>query len=99
MSRPARSVPSQCVLDAFSLNKDTALKRIAGIVHVLDIGGAPVPEAAGVEAMLQGALRRASEESALLAETEKTFDLLYDAYFQSPADASAQLKGASGRAG
>ena len=78
----ASQVTYEVLLDAFGLTKDAALKRIAGIVHALDIGGAPVPEAAGVEAMLQGALRRASEESALLGETEKTFDLLYDAYFQ-----------------
>ena len=78
----ASQVTYEVLLDSFALGKDAALKRIAGIVHALDIGGAPVPEAAGVEAMLQGALRRASEEGALLAETEKTFDLLYDAYFQ-----------------
>ncbi len=78
----ANQVTYEVLLDSFGLAKDTALKRIAGIVHALDIGGAPVPEAAGVEAMLQGALRRAAEERVLLAETEKTFDMLYDAYFQ-----------------
>ena len=85
-SNSAAQVTYEVLLDAFSLNKDPALKRIARIVHVLDIGGAPVPEAAGIEAMLQGAQRRASDEAALLTETEKTFDLLYDAYFQSPGD-------------
>lgn len=91
-SNSASQVTYEVLLDAFSLNKDTALKRIASIVHVLDIGGAPVPEAAGIEAMLQGALRRASDEAALLAETEKTFDLLYDAYFQPPGDTPGQTK-------
>lgn len=89
----ATQVTYEVLLDAFALNKDAALKRIAGIVHALDIGGAPVPEAAGVEAMLQGALRRAAEETALLAETEKTFDLLYDAYFQSPLDSGGPGRG------
>lgn len=78
----ASQVTYEVLLDSFGLSTDAALKRIATIVHALDIGGAPVPEAAGVEAMLQGALRRAADERALLAETEKTFDLLYDAYFQ-----------------
>ena len=92
-SNSSSQVTYEVLLDAFGLGKDAALKRIAGIVHVLDVGGAPVPEAAGIEAMLQGALRRAAEESALLAETEKTFDLLYDAYYQSPGDGPAQNKG------
>ena len=86
-SNSASQVTYEVLLDAFGLNQDAALKRIAGIVHVLDIGGTPVPEAAGIEAMLQGALRRAPDETSLLTETEKTFDLLYDAYFQSPGDA------------
>ena len=35
---------------------------------------------AGVQTLLQGAQRRASSENELLLETEKTFDLLYEAY-------------------
>ena len=33
---------------------------------------------------LQGALRRAQSDDELLAEAEKTFDLLYEAYFEAP---------------
>jgi hypothetical protein len=39
-----------------------------------------VPEAAGVQTLLQGAVRRAASDDELLREAEKTFDLLYDAY-------------------
>ena len=81
----ATEVTYQVLLASFGLDKDIALQRIAGIVHALDLGGDPVPEAAGVESLLQGAQRRAPNEAALLPETEKTFDLLYDAYFQAPA--------------
>ena len=35
-----------------------------------------------VQTLLQGALRRSPQEAQLLAEAEKTFDLLYDAYFE-----------------
>ncbi len=84
----ASQVTYEVLLDSFGLSGDVALKRIAAIVHALDIGGAPVPEAAGVETLLQGAQRRTPDETALLPETEKTFDLLYDAYFQTPADAT-----------
>ena len=85
----ATQVTYEVLLDGFGLSGDVALKRIAGIVHAVDLGGAPVPEAAGVESLLQGAQRRAQSEAALLTETEKTFDLLYDAYFQAPQEAVA----------
>jgi len=80
----ASQVTYEVLLETFNL-RDPALKRIAGIIHALDIGGTTVPEAAGVESLLQGAQRRAPDEKSLLTETEKTFDLLYDAYFEQPA--------------
>jgi hypothetical protein len=40
-----------------------------------------VPEAAGVQTLLQGAQRRSATNDELLAEAEKTFDLLYEAYY------------------
>ena len=81
----ATQVTYEVLLDSFGLAKDPALTRIAAIIHALDIGGDAVPEAAGIETLLQGAQRRATGEESLLAETEKTFDLLYDAYFESSA--------------
>jgi hypothetical protein len=66
------------------LAKNAALTRIGGIVHFLEAGGVTVPEAAGVQTLLQGAIRRSQNEGQLLAEAEKTFDLLYEAYFESP---------------
>lgn len=68
------------LLNSFGLDKNAALKRMALLVHHLEAGGAPVAEAAGVETLLQGARRRALNEDDLLSESEKTFDLLYDAY-------------------
>ena len=84
-SNSSSQVTYEVLLDAFGLVKDPALKRIAGIIHALDIGGEPVPEAAGVETLLQGMQRRSTSDNSLLTETEKTFDLLYDAYFEAPA--------------
>lgn len=75
------------LLASFRLEKDPALVRIGRIVHALDAGETNVPEAAGVETLLNGARRRAESEDALLAESEKTFDLLYEAYFEVPAKA------------
>jgi len=64
------------------LARDPALAKIGGIVHFLEVRGDPVPEAAGVQTLLQGALRRSSGEDELVAEAEKTFDLLYEAYYE-----------------
>jgi len=64
----------------FGLAGHTALRRIGGIVHFLEVRGTPVPEAAGVQTLLQGAVRRAASDDELLREAEKTFDLLYDGY-------------------
>jgi hypothetical protein len=68
------------MLADLQLGANSALTRIGGIVHFLEVGGASVPEAAGVQTLLQGASRRAGSDDELLRETEKTFDLLYDAY-------------------
>ena len=61
-----------------------ALGRIGSIIHYLEARGATVPEAAGVQTLLHGALRRAQHPDELFAEAEKTFGLLYEAYFESP---------------
>ncbi len=68
------------MLPALGLGANVALARIGGIVHFLEVRGTPVPEAAGVQTLLQGASRRAASDDELLREAEKTFDLLYDAY-------------------
>jgi len=70
------------MLARLELAANPALARIGSIVHFLEIRGATVPEAAGVQTLLQGALRRSPRESDLLGEVEKTFDLLYEAYFE-----------------
>jgi hypothetical protein len=70
------------ILARLKLAENPALVRIGGIVHFLEVRGTPVPEAAGVQTLLHGAMRRARSEDELLAEAEKTFDLLYEAYFE-----------------
>jgi hypothetical protein len=64
------------------LTTNPALGKIAGIVRHLEARGDAVPEAAGVQTLLQGAQRRSASDEELLAEAEKTFDLLYDAYYE-----------------
>ena len=72
------------MLAKLDLAKNPALIKIGSIVHYLEVKGAPVAEAAGVQTLLQGAQRRSASETELIAEAEKTFDLLYEAYYQPP---------------
>jgi len=82
-------VTFQELLANFGLDKNETLARIGTLVHYLDAGGAPVAEAAGVEILLQGARRRSNSDAELFSESEKTFDLLYEAYFESPGKEAA----------
>ena len=74
-------VTFETLLAAFGLEGDAALRRLAALVHQLDIGGDPVPEASGFEAVLAGARERLADDDALLAEMSGTLDSLY-AYFE-----------------
>jgi len=73
-------VTFEVLLASFGLNGDPALERIGALIHYLDVGGVPVPEAAGVEAVLRGARETLSDDDALLAEAGRLFDHLYAHY-------------------
>ena len=88
-SNSTDKVTFQQLLASFGLDKHQTLTRIGTLVHYLDAGGAPVPEAAGVDTLLQGARRRSNSDEELFSESEKTFDLLYEAYFEAPAKSTA----------
>jgi hypothetical protein len=77
-------VTFEVMLQHFGLATNAALVKIGAIVHFLEARDTPVPEAAGVQTLLQGAARRSSSDDELLGEAEKTFDLLYEAYFEPP---------------
>lgn len=78
----AARVTYEEMLAQLKLDDNPALARIGSLVHFLEARGTAVPEAAGVQTLLQGAVRRARNEDELLREAEKTFDLLYEAYFE-----------------
>ena len=69
------------MLAQLGMENNAALMKIDTIVRFLEVRtGTPVAEAAGVQTLLQGALRRSTNDDELLGEAEKTFDLLYEAY-------------------
>ena len=72
--------PSRCCWRASGLDGDPALERIGALIHYLDVGGVPVPEAAGLEALLRGARAASSDDDALLAEAGRLFEYLYAHY-------------------
>jgi hypothetical protein len=74
-------VSFETLLVSFGLEGDPALARLAAIVHHLDVGGEPVPEAAGFEAVMTGARERFEDDDALLAEMSGVLDSLH-AHFQ-----------------
>ena len=69
---------------SFGLDADPALARIAAIVHCLDVGGVPVAEAAGIEAVLSGLRAAADDDDKLLTAVARIFDGLYQHYQQEP---------------
>ena len=70
-------VTFEVLMASFGLEEDAALARLAALVHALDVGGEPVPEAAGFEAVLAGARERVADDDALLAEMSVVLDSLY----------------------
>jgi hypothetical protein len=74
-------VTFETLIASFGLEDDAALMRLASIVHLLDVGGEPVPEAKGFEAVMAGARERLSDDDALLAEISRVLDSLY-AHFE-----------------
>ena len=86
-------VTFETLLASFGLDDDAALARLGTIVHALDIGGEPVPEATGFEAVMAGARERIADDDALLAEMSNVLDSLY-AHFEREAQRSAE-KGSS----
>jgi hypothetical protein len=70
-------VTFETLMASFGLEEDVALARLATIVHALDVGGEPVPEAKGFEAVMAGARERLTDDDALLAEMSTVLDSLY----------------------
>jgi hypothetical protein len=71
---------------SFGLEADPAIARIATIVHCLDVGSAPVPEAPGIEAVLGGLRAAAPDDDKLLNDASRVFDGLYHAYRRESGD-------------
>jgi hypothetical protein len=78
-------VSFETLMASFGLDEDPALARLAALVHHLDVGGEPVPEAAGFEAVMTGARERLADDDALLDEMAGVLDSLHAHFQRAPA--------------
>lgn len=78
-------VTFEVLMTSFDLDGDRGLQRLAALVHALDVGGPPPPEAIGFEAILKGASQRRPNDDALLQDFGIVLDSLYAHFKQEPA--------------
>jgi hypothetical protein len=64
---------------SFGLDADPRLTRIGAAVHMLDVGGLPVAEGAGLEAVLAGLREQHADDAQLQAAACGVFDAFYAA--------------------
>jgi hypothetical protein len=72
-------VTFEVLVESFGLQDDQAIRRVAQLVHYLDIGGQPSAEAIGVETMLHGMRVRLRDDQQLFVAAAQLFDDLYGA--------------------
>jgi hypothetical protein len=70
---------------SFDLEMDPALARLGVLVHALDVGGVPLAEAAGFEAILTGVRASCADDDQVLAAMMPVLDALYTAFSQETA--------------
>jgi hypothetical protein len=73
-------VTFEVLITSFGLEQDSGLTRLAALVHFLDVGGVPVPEAAGLAAIVTGARIQQPDDDALLQIVTPLLDSLYASY-------------------
>ncbi|MGH8505571.1 MAG: chromate resistance protein ChrB domain-containing protein [Stenotrophobium sp.] len=74
-------VTFEVLATSFGLDRDPRLARLGRLIRYLDIGGVPVPDAAGFASVMAGARARHDEDDdALLKDMSIVLDCLYAAY-------------------
>ncbi len=85
-------VTFEVLLASFGLGENRGLARLGALVHYLDVGGVPVPEAAGFAAIMAGARATQPDDDALLKAIAPVLDSLYAAYAQDPEAAQKRAR-------
>jgi hypothetical protein len=79
-SHVGHRVTFEVLLHSFGLERNAGLLALAALVHFLDVGGAPIPEAAGLAAIVSGARALHPHDTALLKAVSPVLDSLYAAF-------------------
>lgn len=73
-------VSFEVLAESFGLLDDPALRRVAGLVHAIDVGGASVDEAPGFELLMRGLQALHGDDDLLLAAALPAFDACHAAW-------------------
>jgi hypothetical protein len=79
-------VTFEVLLKSFGLEADGGLRKLADVVHFLDVGGIPASDAPGVATILAGAKQRSRDDDQLLKHALTVFDCLYAQYQEGDTD-------------
>lgn len=85
-------VTFEVLMASFALEQDAALRRLAALVHYLDVGGIPVAEAPGFTAVITGARLRSKGDNALLEIMSLVLDSLYATWSLSGANSDEKSR-------
>lgn len=74
---------------SFGLDRDPRIARLGRLIGYLDIGGVPVPDAAGFASVMTGTrARHGEDDDALLDDMSIVLDSLYAAYPETPGESA-----------
>src|SRR5256884_8004635 len=79
-------VTFEVLLASFGLENEPGLARLGALVHHLDVGGIPIPEAPGFAAIAAGARLLQEDDHGLLRAMTPVLDSLYTAYSNAAED-------------
>jgi hypothetical protein len=79
-------VTFEVLMKSFGLETDGGLRKLADVVHFLDVGGIPTADAPGVATILAGAKQRSRDDDQLLKHALTMFDCLYAQYTEGDSD-------------
>jgi hypothetical protein len=72
-------VTFEVVARSFGLDEQPAIRKMAGLVHYIDVGGIPQDEAPGLEMLVRGLQAQHTDDDALLRAALALFDTLHAA--------------------
>jgi hypothetical protein len=73
-------VTFEVLVASFALDQDAGIARLGALVHHLDVGGIPIPEAPGFATIMAGARKLQPDDDALLKAMTPVMDSLYVEY-------------------